>query len=145
MNCVNFGISIISTQTPSAPAHAGGWSPLSLTNSEAAPITVGQVCYAFGNNLVKLAQSDGSAAEAEALYLVIDTSIAAAAVGRVVAGGVVRGAGAAMSYGALGFLAATAGGISATPNLTAGQYNVLLGHWINATDFQFNPQLPILN
>lgn len=123
----------------------GGWSSVLLTNSEAVPITLGQVCYLFANSAVKLALSNGTAAQATAMAMCIDASVAAGVSGRFVFGGVVASAGAGKTFGTLGYLSTTAGAISTTPNLVSGQYNVILGAWINATDFEFAPQLPFQN
>lgn len=127
-----------------SPITPGGWSPVSLTNGDVAAITLGQVCYVSGNDTARKAQSDGTEDEATAICICVDASIAAAAVGRFVFGGVVPGLSGGVA-GDLGYLSATLGAIAAAPNLTAGQYNVLLGIWQSTTKFQFNPQLPILN
>lgn len=127
-----------------SPLTPGGWSPVQLTNGDGTAITLGQVCYLSANDTARKAQSDGTEAEATCVCICIDTSIAAAAVGRFVFGGIVTGL-VGGTVGTLGYLSATAGAIANAPNLTAGQYNVLLGIWQSATKFQFNPQLPILN
>jgi len=123
----------------------GGWSPVTLTNGEAVPITIGQVCYLSANSTAKLGLANGTLAQASVVVMCIAASIAAGATGKFVFGGVVAGAGAGKTFGTLGYLSTTAGGISTTPDLTSGEYNVILGAWINATDFEFAPQLPILN
>lgn len=122
----------------------GAWSPVTLTNGEAVPITLGQVCYISADDTARLAQSDGTEAQASAVIICIDASIAAGATGRFVWGGNVDGLSGGVA-GALGYLSATLGAIAAAPNLTAGQYNVLLGMWQSSTKFNFNPQIPILN
>jgi len=127
-----------------SPLTPGGWSPVSLTNGDAGPITLGQPCYLFGNDIAGKAESDLTEARATAVCICIDASIAAGAVGRFVFGGIVTGLSGG-TVGTLGYLSATAGVIAAVPNLTSGQFNVLLGIWQSASKFQFNPQLPILN
>ena len=99
----------------------------------------------FANNAVKLALSNGTAAQATAVCMCLAASVAAGATGKFVFGGIVAGAGAGKTFGTLGYLSTTAGAISTTPNLVSGQYNVILGAWINATDFEFAPQLPFQN
>lgn len=127
-----------------SPVTPGGWSTVQLINGDVDVITVGQVCYLSANDTARKAQSDGTEAEATCVCMCVDPSIAAGAAGRFVFGGLVIGLSGG-TVGTLGYLSATAGGISATPNLTAGQYNVLLGIWQSASKFQFNPQIPILN
>ena len=127
-----------------SPVTPGGWSPVLLTNGDGTAITIGQVCYLSANDTARKAQSDGTEDEATAICICIDASIAAAGTGRFVFGGIVTGL-AGGTAGDLGYLGTTPGAIVAAPNLTAGQYNVLLGIWQSATKFQFNPQLPILN
>lgn len=127
-----------------SPITPGGWSPVPLTNGEAIAVTLGQPCYLSANDTARLAQSDGTEAEATCVCICIDVSVAAGAVGRFVFGGIVPGLSGG-TVGTLGYLSATAGVIAAVPNLTAGQYNVLLGIWQSTTKFQFNPQIPILN
>lgn len=128
----------------SSPVTPGGWSPVTLTNGDAGAITLGQVCYLSANDTARKAFSNGTEAQATAICMCIDASIAAAGTGRFVFGGIVTGL-AGGTVNTLGYLSTTAGAIANTPNLTAGQYNVLLGIWQSATKFQFNPQLPILN
>ncbi len=124
---------------------SGGGSALSvtLTNGEAVPLAVGDVCYLFANDTVKKAKANGTEAQATALFIATAV-IAAGADGTFASAGLVTGL-AGGTVNTLGYLSATAGAISATPILTAGQYNVLLGIWQSATKFQFNPQIPILN
>lgn len=126
------------------PWTPGGWSPVSLQNVNGGAITYGQQCYVFGNGTVKLAQSNGTEAEATCTCICIDTTIANNATGRFVFGGRVPGLSGGVAN-ALAYLSTTPGARQAAPNLTAGQYNVLLGIWLNTTTLQFNPQLPILN
>lgn len=135
-------------QTPSG-ASAGGlgpgsWSPVTLTNGDGDAITLGQVCYISGNDTARKAQSDGTEDEASARVICIATTIAAAATGLFVWGGIVNGLAGGVA-GDLGYLGTTPGEIVAAPNLTVGQYNTLLGEWQSATKFQFFPQFPILN
>lgn len=132
-------------QFPSGGGGSSGGSALSatLTNGEAVPLAVGDVCYLFGNNTVKKAKANGTEAQATALFIATGV-IAAGADGVFATRGLVTGL-AGGTVNTLAYLSATAGGISATPILTAGQYNVLLGIWQSATRLQFNPQLPILN
>ena len=127
-----------------SPITPGGWSPVLLTNGDVGAITLGQPCYLSANDTARKAQSDGTEAEATAICICIDVSIAAAGVGRFVFGGIITGLSGG-TVNTLGYLSATVGVIAAVPNLTGGQYNVLLGIWQSATKFQFNPQLPILN
>jgi len=127
-----------------SPLTPGGWSPVSLTNGDGTAITLGQPCYLSANDTARKAESDSSEAAATAVCICIDASIAAGAVGRFVFGGIVTGLSGG-TVGTLGYLSATAGVIAAVPNLTSGQFNVLLGIWQSASKFQFNPQLPILN
>jgi hypothetical protein len=127
-----------------SPVTPGGWSPVLLTNGDGTAITLGQVCYLSANDTARKAQSDGTEDEATAVCICIDASIAASAVGRFVFGGIVTGLSGGTA-GDIGYLGTTPGAIVAAPNLTAGQYNVLLGIWQSASKFQFNPQLPILN
>lgn len=127
-----------------SPLTPGGWSPVYLTNGEAIAVTKGQPCYLSANDTARLAQSDGTEAQATCVCFCLDTSIAAGAVGRFVFGGLITGL-VGGTVNTLGYLSATAGVIAAAPNLTAGQYNVLLGIWQSASKFQINPQLPILN
>lgn len=115
-----------------------------LTNGEAVAITKGQVCYLSTNDTAKKAFDNGTLAQASAICICIDASIASGATGRFVFGGRVPGL-AGGTVNTLGYLSTVAGAIAAVPDLTAGRYNVLLGLWISATEFQFNPQLPILN
>lgn len=140
----SIGIFIAGSSSAVSPVAPGGWSPVTLTNGEAAPITLGQVCYLSANDTARLALSNGSLAQASAVCLCIDASIAAAGTGRFVFGGRVAG----LSGGTVntpGYLGTTAGAIAASPDLTATHYNVWLGLWLSATEFQFGPQLPILN
>lgn len=127
-----------------SPLTPGGWSPVTLTNGDGTAITLGQVCYLSANDTARKAQSDGTEDEATAVCMCIDASIAAGLTGRFVFGGIITGLAGGVA-GDLGYLSTTAGAIAAAPNLTAGQYNVLLGIWQSASKFQFNPQIPILN
>jgi hypothetical protein len=141
----SLGISLVQSGGGSvAPVTPGGWSPVSLTNDEAVPITLGQVVYLFANDAVKLAFSNGTMTQATAVGMVVDASIAAGSAGKVVFGGRVPGlSGGAVN--ALGYLGHTAGAIANTPDLTVGEYNTLLGYWLSGTEFQFAPMLPIAN
>ena len=140
------GIVLVSNAGGGGAANAaGGWTPISLTNGDASPITIGQVCYLSASDTARKAQSDGTEAEARCVAICIDASIAPAAAGRFVFGGRLAAAGAGHTFAEVGYLSATLGAIAAVPNLTLGQYNTILGYWLNATDFQFSPQLPILN
>lgn len=125
---------------------AGGWSPVTLTNGEgAASFVYGELAYISANNTVMKAQSDGTLAEATCVAICVNaTAIAAGATGKFVFGGRVPGL-AVGAAGGLAYLSATPGAIATVPNLTAGQYNVLLGVFIAANVLEFNPQLPILN
>lgn len=145
MGCA--GVSIVSNfpaNTPPPPVDPGGWTPRPMTNNTGVTIPAFSVCYIVGNNLIALAQSDGTEAEAYARCITLE-DIANGATGDCVMGGAVDGAGAGKTFGQLGYLSTTPGAIANAPNLTAGQYMVILGWWLNATDFQFSPQIPILN
>lgn len=131
----------ISSSTPSTP---GGWSPVTLTNGEAGAVTLGQVCYLSAADTARLSFDNGTLAQAQAVCMCIDTTIAGGATGRFVFGGRVAGL-AGGAFNTLGYLSTVAGAIAAVPDLVAGRYNVLLGLWTSATAFEFNPQLPILN
>lgn len=122
----------------------GAWSSVTLTNGDGTAITLGQLCYLSANDTARKGQADGTEDEATIVCVCVATSISAGASGLFVFGGIVTG----LSGGVAGdpaYLSATAGAISATPVLTAGQYNVLIGIWQSTTKLQFNPQLPILN
>lgn len=127
-----------------SPLTPGGWSPVKLTNGDGTAITLGQPCYLSANDTARKAESDSSEAAATAVCICLDASIAAGAIGQFAFGGTVPGLSGG-TVGTLGYLSATVGVIAAVPNLTSGQFNVLLGIWQSATKFQFNPQLPILN
>lgn len=122
----------------------GAWSTVTLTNGDGAAITLGQVCYISGNDTARKAQSDGTEDEATAVVICVAASIGAGLTGLFAWGGIVEGLSGGVA-GDLGYLSTTFGAISATPNLTAGQYNTLLGMWQSASKFSFFPQLPILN
>lgn len=122
----------------------GSWSPVTLTNGDGDAITLGQVCYISANDTARKSQSDGTEDEASARVICVALSIAAAGSGLFVWGGLVAGLAGGIA-GDLGYLGTTLGAIAAVPNLTAGQYNTLLGEWQSATKFQFFPQFPILN
>ncbi len=145
MNAPDLGIAILQGSSSGSALPPGGWSPVTLTNGDGTAITKGQLCYISANNTAKKGQSDGTEAEATVVCMCIETSIAAGATGQFVFGGIVQNAGAGHTFAATGYLSGTPGAISNTPNLTAGQFNVLVGLWVNATDFQFSPQIPILN
>lgn len=143
---VELGIFLVQAGSgSSAPLPPGQWSPVSLTNGDAGAITKGQVCYLSADDTARKGQSDNTEAEATVIAMCLATTIAPAAAGDFVLGGLVAGAGTGHTFGEVGYLSATPGAIAAVPNLTVGQYNVVLGFWINATDFQFSPQIPILN
>ncbi len=127
------------------PLFPGGWTPYPLTNGDASPITKGQVCYMSAADTARIAQSDGTEAQATAVCICIDDSVAPGDVGKFVFGGAVPDIAAGKTPITPGYLSATSGVIATAPNLAGGQYNVILGYWLNATDFQFNPQIPILN
>ena len=122
----------------------GSWSPVTLTNGDGDAITLGQVCYISAADTARKAQSDGTEDEASAMVICVAASIAAAGTGLFVWGGLVAGLSGGVA-GDLGYLSVTPGAIAAVPNLTAGQFNTLLGMWQSATKFQFFPQFPILN
>lgn len=122
----------------------GAWSPALLTNGEAVPITLGQIIYLSANDTARLAFSNGSQTQATAVGIVVDASIAAGVAGKVAFGGRVSGLSGGV-VNALGYLGHTAGAIAAAPDLTPNEYNTLLGYWLSATEFQFQPMLPILN
>ncbi len=146
MNGCDVGIALVQGSSGgSTPLPPGQFSPVTLTNGDGTAITKGQLCYASADDTAKKAQSDGTEAEATCVYMCLDATIAPGATGNFVLGGVVAGAGAGHTFGTTGYLSGTPGAISNTPNLTAGQFNVLVGFWLNATDFQFAPQVPILN
>lgn len=138
------GIFLASGGSSSAPAGTNGATTRSFTNAEATPLAIGDVVYQFSNTSVKKAFSNGTLAQASPLG-VAAAVIAAGASGLFVLWSIVVSAGAGKTFGTLGYLSTTAGAIAAAPDLTVGNYNVLLGAWINATDFEFVPQLPILN
>lgn len=138
------GVVPVSSASANDPIGPGAWSPRRLTNGEATPMTLGQVCYLSANDTVRLADANGTEAQATAVCICVET-VAAGAIGRFVFGGAVDGAGAGKAFGQVAYLSTIAGAISATPDLTSGEFNVILGYWLNATDLQFAPQLPILN
>jgi hypothetical protein len=138
------GITLVSQQSTTSPLTPGGWSPAVLTNGEAAPITLGQVCYLSADTTAKLAKSNSTLAIASAVCMCIDASIAAGATGRFVFGGLVTGLSGG-TVNTLGYLGTTFGAIAASPDVTPGEYNTLLGLWLSATVFSFAPQLPIAN
>lgn len=122
----------------------GQVSPLVLTNGSGSPITLGMLCYVSGNDIVQPAISNGTLAQASVAYMCLDATIASAATGRFVYGGIVTGLTGGV-FNTLGYLGTTAGLISATPDLVAGHYNQISGLWLSATQFAFNPTLPIQN
>ncbi len=141
-----YGIALVSAGgSGGTPVGPGEWSPVSYTNGDAGAITKGQVCYLSASNTMRKAQSDGTEAEATCVGICIDATIASGAVGRFVFGGRVANAGVGHTFAQVGYLSATLGAIANAPNLTVGQFNTILGYWLNATDFQFSPQIPIAN
>lgn len=122
----------------------GQWSPVTLTNGEGGAVTVGKVVYLSAADTASLAFATGTEAQATAVAMVLAASIAGGATGDYVFGGLVAGAGVGHTFAEVGYLGPL-GTIVSTPNLTIGQYNCILGFWQNATDFQFSPQIPILN
>lgn len=140
----NVGIFIAGSTNSLTPVTPGGLTPVTFTNGEATPITLGQVCYLSANDTARLALSNGTLAQASVTCICIDASIAAAGTGRFVFGGRVPGL-AGGTVNTPGYLGTTAGAIAASFDSTVGHYNVWLGLWISTTEFLFNPQLPILN
>ncbi len=129
----------------SSPLGPGAWSPVALTNGDAGAITLGQIVYLSANDTARKAFSNGTEAQATAVAMCIDATIAPAASGRFVFGGVVLLAGAGKTYATLGYLGTTPGVLAAAPDLTAGHYLGISGFWMNATDFSFASSIPVLN
>lgn len=121
----------------------GGWAPIVLTNGDATGMVLGSLAYISANDTVSKAKSNGTLAQASCLYMSLDT-IVSGGTGRFVGGGIIGGL-AGGTFNTLGYLGTTAGVMAAAPDLTVGEYNVLLGLWLSATEFQFHPQFPFLN
>ncbi len=121
----------------------GQQSPITLTNGDAAGMVPGTIAYIISNATAAKALSNGTLAQASVALMCLDT-IAPSATGRFVLGGLVAG----LSGGTadtLAYCGTTAGVLSATPDLVSGHFNVICGIWLSATQFIFNPQLPLQN
>lgn len=111
-----------------------------LTVSGGAAFAYGEVGYIHTDGTVRKAQADGTAAEAEAKVICINsTSVASGSAGlfRIAPGRVPGLSGG--TAGSPGYVSDTAGAITTTAPTTAGRYSKILGDWQSATVFYFNP------
>lgn len=121
----------------------GAWSPVTL--QALAAFTYGQVGYLSADNSVRLADANVTEAQATAICMCVESGgIGIGNSGRFVFGGRVPDLSGGV-FNTLAFLSNTPGNMQNTPNVTPGEYNVQLGYWLSPTDFQFDPQTPILN
>jgi len=113
--------------TAASVAKATGASTQNATAGEA--ITAGQVVYSDATNSVKLAQADGTAAEAVAVGIALNNAASGQPITYVVSGGINPGG--TVVVGKPYFVSGTAGGIAiintATPIPAVGDYVTLLG------------------
>ncbi len=124
----------------------GQWEPKALINDEAIAITLGAICYIDADDGAKLAKANGTLAQAYAVAICKSTTIAAGNQGNILFGGLVAGIGGGIGvFGVPMFLSNTPGVMTNVPNTTPGEYNVFLGYFVNADDFQFVPQFPVLD
>ncbi len=111
----------------------------SFTNGEVSAITLGQAVYLSGNDEVKLADNDNSAAD-DPVGVVGEASIAASAQGKVITHGCVLGALSGATAGTKYFLDATPGALTTTAPVGSGKNVVLMGFAMNATDLYLRVQ-----
>lgn len=125
------------------PLWAGGWSPLTL--QALAAFAYGQVGYISADNIVRLADANATEQQATAICMCVEAAgIGIGNSGRFVFGGRVPDLSGGV-FNTLAFLSNTAGNMTNVPNTNPGEYLVQLGYWLSPTDFQFDPQTPILN
>lgn len=134
---------------------ASTYTSRSVTNGEGATaIVIGAPVYASGADTVKRAQANAKAT-AKLAGLGMDASIAAAATGNIITGGIlvatttqwdaVAGTTGGLAFGTHYFLdPANAGKITATPPTTVGQCNVLVGIALSTTELELQIEPPIL-
>lgn len=118
---------------------------LNLKNGTLGSIPAGQVVYITSNDTFGIADSDiaTDAIERSQLFLT-NTVVASAALGQVTSYGVVSSLAGGVA-GQLGYLSQTGTITNTVPSIAAGdRYLVILGRWISASKFFWNPQLPIL-
>lgn len=137
----------------SVPMNAPSLRP--ATNGESATaLPFGTPVYASSSSAVKRGQANAKAT-AKIVGLVYDASVAASAIGSVAQGGILTGTTAqwdavagttgGLAVGAYYFLdAATAGKITATAPVVAGQVNVCIGSALSSTELEVDIELPIL-
>lgn len=134
---------------------ASTYTSRSVTNGEgAAAIVIGAPVYATAADTVKRAQANAKSTSKLA-GLGLDASIAAAASGNIITGGIlvatttqwdaVAGTTGGLAFGTQYFLdPANAGKITATPPTTVGQCNVLVGIALSTTELELQISPPIL-
>lgn len=114
---------------------------ISLTNSDAASMAIGEVAYIFGAGAVKKARAD-ALATMEGFYFAA-AAIAPAAAGYFQSGGTLAGL-SGLTAGATYYLSpTTAGLITVTPPSATGQFVVRLGKAVSATEFEIRIERPI--
>jgi hypothetical protein len=121
---------------------------VSLTNGETAPIVIGTPVYVQAAGTVKKAKAD-AAATADAIGLVMDTSITNAVAGLIQTEGIVTatttqwdavaGTTGGLTFGTRYYLSdATAGLLTATPPSTSTHFSLPLGIALNTTELKLN-------
>lgn len=124
-----------------------------MTNNNASPIVIGNAVYCDGAGTVDLAQAN-ALGTAEILGFVKDTSIAAAVSGPIQTDGIleatttqwdaVAGTTGGLTAGAVYFLdPSTAGFITETAPISAGQYVIRAGKAISTTELEISITEPI--
>jgi hypothetical protein len=134
---------------------ASTYTSRSVTNGESsAAIVIGAPVYATAADTVKRAQANAKST-AKLAGLGLDPSIAAAASGNIITGGIlvatttqwdaVAGTTGGLAFGTEYFLdPANPGKITATPPTTVGQCNVLVGIALSTTELELQITPPIL-
>jgi hypothetical protein len=118
----------------------------SLTNGEATAVTVGMCVYVSAANTALKARAN-AAGTSKAFGLVGDSTVAASATANIVTDGIVTatttqwdaltGQTGGLTAGGDYWLSSTlAGGLTATPVVTTGQYSVYVGRAISTTDIE---------
>ena len=127
---------------------------VTLTNSNAGSITIGQAVYIDGASSVDLAQADAAGTK-DVLGLVVDVSVATTDPALIRSSGIltattgqwdaVTGQVGGLTPGAKYWLsAATAGGLTTTAPTTDGEYVAPVGKALSTTDFEIDVDHTIL-
>jgi len=123
-------------------ASTGGKDIINLTNANAGNLVLGEPVYISASGSMDKAQAN-AAATAKVIGFVADATVATGAVGACQTDGVLSGL-TGLTPGASYFLdATTAGAMTTTAPITAGQFNVHLGTAISATELEISIKNPV--